>query len=66
MQHFKPLSLSDFFFALVCVKGLLSKGTALNVGDKGPKTIVFAGASMHFFCPEILQAVAVKGLITLL
>ena len=30
------------------VKGLLPKGTALNVDVTGPETIVFAGASMHF------------------
>ena len=45
------------------MKGLLSKGIALQADVIGPENILFAGASLHFFCPEILQAVAVKGLI---
>ena len=35
----------------------------MQVDVIGPGNILFAAASLHFFCPEILQAVAAKGLI---
>ena len=42
------------------------KGIGLNVHVIGPENVLFAGTSMQVFCPEILQAGAVKGLIEIL
>ena len=63
MQHLKPLRLSVFFFALACERTFIKK-LALNLDVIGPEIILFPGASIHafFFCPEMLQTGAVKGL----
>ena len=48
------------------MNGLLPKGIGLNIDVIGPENILFAGTSVPVFCPEILQAGAVKGLIEIL
>ena len=48
MQNLKPLRLSVLFFSHWRVKGLLSKGIALNVDIKEPEIYVYMGIHAFF------------------